>query len=100
MTGWPMMAQTAPIEPAKTLSIEVLAPDPPTPKRKRTKLGNIREIRAELGRVYRLAKGGQMDINVATRLAYLLDLMARMIERAEREERVERLEGEGNEPRS
>lgn len=95
MSGWPMTAQCGQNEPAKTAVIEVLPPEAPTPKRKRTKLGNIREIRMELGRVYRLAKAGQIDTGTATRLAYMLDLMSRMIERAELEERVERLEGEG-----
>lgn len=93
-SGWPMMAETAPNEPAKTLSVEVLPPESPPPKRKRTKLGNIREIRAELARVYRQARAGQIDTTTATRIAYLLDLMARMIERAELEERIGRLEGE------
>ena len=100
MTGWPMMAETASNEPSKTAVIEVLPPDAPTPTRKRTKLGNIREIRMELARVYRQAKAGQIDTSMATRLAYMLDLMARMIERAELEERIERLEGGSDEPHS
>lgn len=89
-SGWPSLS--APNEAAKTAVIEVLPPLDPTPKIKRTKLGNIREIRAELGRVYRKAKAGEIDTSTATRLAYILDLMSRMIERGELEERIEVLE--------
>lgn len=95
MSGWPALAecgQTGPNEPAKALAIEVLPPEPTPRRQKRTKLGNVREIRAELARVYRKAKAGEIDSGTATRLAYLLDLMSRMIERSELEERVEALE--------
>lgn len=90
------MAETAPNEPVKTAQITVLPPEAPAPVRKRTKLGTVREIRAELARVYRKAKSGEIDTTTATRLAYLLDLMARMIERAELENRVEALENGGS----
>ena len=91
-SAWPALANCGHNGPAKTAEIEVLPPEAPAPIRKRTKLGNIREIRAELGRVYRLARSGQIDTTTATRLAYLLDLMARMIERGELEQRIESLE--------
>lgn len=92
-SAWPALAETAPNEPAKIPVIEVLPPEAPAPIRKRTKLGSIREIRAELGRVYRRAKSGEIDTTTATRLAYMLDLMSRMIERGELESRIEALEG-------
>jgi len=95
MSGWPALAergQSAPNETVKTAAIEVLPPIPTPRPQKRTKLGNVREIRAELARVYRKAKAGEIDSGTATRLAYLLDLMSRMIERGELEERVEALE--------
>lgn len=97
MSAWPIMAETAPNEPAKTPVIEVLPPEAPAPVRKRTKLGTVREIRAELARVYRKAKSAEIDTTTATRLAYMLDLMSRMIERGELESRIEALEGGSNE---
>lgn len=87
-----MMAQMGPNAPQKVAQIEVLGPLP-TPVRNRTKLGTVREIRSELARVYRKAKSGEIDTTTATRLAYMLDLMSRMIERGELECRIEALEG-------
>lgn len=96
-TSWPILntnGHGAPIEPVKTAEIEVLNPIGPTPKRKRTKLADIRQIRSELGRVYRQVKNGEIDSGTGTRLAYMLDLMSRMIERSELEQRIEALEAE------
>ena len=95
--AWPIMAETAPNEPVKTAQIAVLPPEAPAPVRKRTKLGTIREIRAELARVYRKAKSGEIDTTTATRLSYILDLMSRMIERGELEQRIADLENGGRE---
>jgi hypothetical protein len=93
--GWPSVGgrHGAPNERAKVAEIEVFQPKP-TPLRKRTKLADVRQIRAELSRVYRQAKAGEIDTTTATRLAYMLDLMSRMIERGELENRIELLEAE------
>lgn len=90
MSAWPSLANTGPNEPVRTPQIEVLPPTPPI--RKRTKLGSTREIRAELARVYRKAKSGDIDTTTATRLTYILEVMSRMIERSELEDRVAELE--------
>ena len=96
--AWPALAANCGHnEPPKTAVIEVLPPEAPAPIRKRTKLGTVREIRAELARVYRKAKSGEIDTTTATRLSYILDLMSRMIERGEMEERIENLENGGRE---
>ena len=96
-SGWPAFdtgGQEALNEPPKLAqNVEVLPPAP-TPTRNRTKLADVRSIRSELSRVYRSAKNGEIDTTTATRLAYMLDLMSRMIERSELEQRIEFLEAE------
>ena len=79
-------------EPSQKALVTVLPAKPQPPRLTRIKLGTIREIRAELSRVYREARSGKIDTGTATRLAYLLDLMARMVERGELEERIQTLE--------
>lgn len=99
-SGWPAFdvgSHAALNEPPKALQIEVLEPLPSPPKRKRTKLADCRSIRSELGRVYRQARSGEIDTTTATRLAYILDLMSRMIERGELEDRIAALEAERHE---
>lgn len=91
MSGWAALTQSDLNELPNVAEMQVLPPRP-TPLIKRTKLSNVREIRAELARVYRRAKAGEIDTGTATRFAYILDLMSRMIERAELEGRIEALE--------
>ena len=90
--GWSDMSNCGQNDTRELALVTVLPAQPPTPRLTRIKLGTIREIRAELSRVYREARSGKIDTSTATRLAYLLDLMARMVERGELETRIETLE--------
>ena len=72
-------------------------PPTPTPKQSRTprlRLERITDCKRELAQLYRAARRGEISTQTATRLAYLLDLMSRMVERSELERRVEQLEAE------
>jgi hypothetical protein len=89
--AWPAMAKSGQNEPRKVAQIEVLAADP-TPTGRRTKLGNIREIRAELARVYRKAKSAEIDTTTATRLTYILTQLANLTMDSDIEERLTQLE--------
>jgi hypothetical protein len=95
-SGWPALADNGAYDAPKSVVIEVLHPAPLPPPQKRVRLGTIREIRGELAKVYREARSGKIDTATATRLAYLLDLMSRMIERSELEERVAVLESKSD----
>jgi hypothetical protein len=90
-SAWPALAECGQNQPSKAAEIEVL-PAAPTPVRKRTKLGTIREIRAELARVYRKVKSGEIDTTTGTRLTYILTQLANMTMDSAIEERLERLE--------
>ena len=57
-------------------------------------LNSIPRIRDELARVYRDARTGRIPTGEATRLAYILNVMARLIETGELEARIEKLERE------
>jgi len=92
--AWPFLsvdAAGAPNEQVKTAQITVLPPEA-TPKHKRTKLGDLRAIRAELAKVYRAVKRGEMDTSTGTRLTYILTQLANLTIDSQIEERLERLE--------
>lgn len=88
-SGWPVFS--APNDVRKVTEIQVLPPEA-TPKLKRTKLGNLREIRAELAKVYRAVKRGDMDTTTGTRLTYILTQLANLTMDSEIEERLNELE--------
>lgn len=82
--GWPVSA-----------CVPSVSPPPPPPAKlpsPRLKLETVANVRRELARIYREARRGELKVDHATRLAYLLDLMARMIERSELEARIAALE--------
>jgi hypothetical protein len=55
-------------------------------------LTNVRHVRAELARVYRDARTGEIDTRDASRLAFILTALYRVIEGSEIERRLEKLE--------
>jgi hypothetical protein len=63
-----------------------------TPPRLRLKLSTVGDIRAELARVYRGAKVGNIAIGDASRLANILFILSRIIEGSDMELRIAKLE--------
>ena len=66
---------------------------PETPPRLRLKLSTVGDVRAELARVYRGAKVGNIAIGDASRLANILFILSRIIEGGDLEKRIQILEG-------
>lgn len=65
------------------------------PRQKRPRhipLNSLDDVRAELSRLYRHARAGEVATQDATRLGYLLSSLARIIEGAELETRIAALE--------
>jgi len=60
---------------------------------KRLKLETAAHVRRELARLYREARREEISTQTATRLAYLLEVLSRQIERSDLEKRIEALEG-------
>ena len=58
----------------------------------RTALTKLEHVRGEMARIYRQAKTGKIDTQDATRLAYILNSLAKIIEQADLEARIENLE--------
>lgn len=58
----------------------------------RLRLGNIKECRRELAKVYSEARQGAIPAQDATRLTYILIALSNMIKDADLEERVSKLE--------
>lgn len=61
-------------------------------KEKRVRLSDLPSVRRELAKIYSLARSGQMEPQTASRLAYLLDLMAKIMEKEALQGLSDRLE--------
>ena len=66
----------------------------PTPRRVRCPLRTQGEIGDELARLYRRARAGEIDVQAAGRLAYVLSLLAKVLEAGDLERRIEALEAQ------
>ena len=89
--------------PKSRTDTQKTAPLPPTPTPKRgapLRLTNIEDVLRELRSIYRSAKDGSRDVAKATKLAYLLQLMATMIRDNTLEERIAALEKRLVQPKS
>lgn len=69
-------------------------PDPPTPtkREKFIPLATLNDVKMELARLYRQAKAGKVETSDASRLAFILNSLGRVIVDAELEARIQRLE--------
>lgn len=65
----------------------------PTPLRSRVALLTLDDVRAELARVYRMADRGAISIGDATKRAFILHTLGKVIEASEIEKRLDALEG-------
>jgi len=71
-------------------NIEVL---PPIPRQSGSiALTKMAHVRTELSRLYREARTGKIDMGDATKLTYILQVLAKIIEGGELEARIEALE--------
>lgn len=75
-----------------TGQVVVLAPPPPAGRIQSTPLSRLSEVRYELSKLYREARNGKINVSDATRLAYLLQVLAKIIEGSDLERRIEALE--------
>ena len=60
--------------------------------RLRLKLQTLGDVRRELARIYREGKAGQREVADVSRLANVLQILAKAIEPGELEQRIEKLE--------
>jgi hypothetical protein len=63
-----------------------------TPTPSKIKLNELEDVRREMARVYREARGGKIDSSEAGRLAYILTGIGKLIEATVIEKRLEHLE--------
>ena len=62
------------------------------------RLDSMAAVRRELARLYRQARAGELEVGDASRLAHMLQILARLIEGCEIEARIEALEREAPAP--
>jgi len=70
---------------------------PYPPRDQRLPLKTAENVRSELARIYRDAKTGKRDVSDVSKLANILQIMARLIETSDIEARLEKLEN-SNQP--
>lgn len=61
----------------------------------RAKLQSVGDISHELGRIYREARAGKLDVAECSKLANVLAICARILTDSDLEARIERLEQQG-----
>lgn len=66
------------------------------PPRLRLKLSTAEDVRRELARLYREARSNQLEVSDASRLANVLQILARCIETGDLERRLQALEEASN----
>jgi hypothetical protein len=90
----PKQAQQKPSKIARNKAKQTAARAPRTPlsKGERKALSKIEHVRSELSSLYRQSKSGQIPIANASRLAYMLGLLAGIIKDSTIEERMTNIE--------
>lgn len=70
------------------------ASDPTTPSEKRVRcpLRDVHEVRAELVKVYREARGQKISVETASKLTFILTQIAKILETSDLALRIEKLE--------
>jgi hypothetical protein len=71
--------------------------DPPTPRRSRATLRTLDDVAVELARLYRRAERGDIPTPDASRLAYILTSLGKVLEASEIAARITALETYANE---
>ncbi|GAA0298177.1 hypothetical protein [Rhodovulum strictum] len=66
----------------------------PKPKRIRCKLDTVADVKAEACKLYRSVRAKEIDASEAGKLAYLLQIIAKLAETADLEARLSELENE------
>lgn len=61
---------------------------------RRIKLKTVTDVKAELARIYRASVTGELDVNAATKLAYMLQVQSKFIETSDIERRIAELESQ------
>lgn len=67
-------------------------PTPSPPVRRKIVLTKISHVRSELSRLYSEARHGEISVSNATKLAYLLATLAKIIEGSDLEQRLTEIE--------
>ena len=81
---------------AESPAVVSVQPDPiPAKRYARSKLQTASDIGNEMAKIYRLAKSGEMDASIATKLTYILQSLAKIRVDGELEARLEALEQRG-----
>ena len=86
------MANKHPVEiDGKTGAVSNLPPTKGT--RYRAKLDSLGDIKREMAKLYREARSGVLDVQDSTKLVWVLQAVAKVIEGSDLENRIEILEG-------
>lgn len=100
MTGWPSYPSAPSIGEADTAlpkenpaSSSTPTPAPAKPM-SRIRLSNLSDVAKEIRKLYREARAGTLQTAEATKLAYLLNMLAGILTASDLEERLAALEGD------
>ena len=96
--GWPALASPPPNGEANSALVPVnvgIAAEPPPPPAQpmaRIRLSTLGDVAKEVRKLYREARAGTLSTAEATKLAYLLNMLASILTASDIEERLSQLE--------
>ena len=100
MSGWPSYPSQSPIgggNVTEASSNAAPAASPPPPVKNpmgRIRLSNLSDVAKEIRKLYREARAGTLATHEATKLAYLLNMLAGILTASDLEERLAALEND------
>ncbi len=96
-SGWPGSASSPPIGAAtNVMSVSNVSNPTLTPAKPmaRIRLNSVNDVAKELRKLYRESRAGTLATAEATKLAYLLNMLANILATSDLEQRLEELESE------
>ena len=81
-------------KPRKTDATPLKGAALPPEKRYRCRLNTLSDVKKEMGRLYREARTGVVDVQEATKLVWCLQAIGKVVESSDIERRIQQLEAE------
>jgi len=86
------MTNKEPVEIDSATGKTITLPPTEKPKRYRTPLDTVGNVRKEMAKIYRESRSGLLDTQDLTKLTYCLNIISKTIESSDLEQRIKKLE--------
>lgn len=100
ISAWPSLSSATPSgapsagETGTNVGKKAMPPPPPAKPMARLRLNSLSDVAKEVRKLYRESRAGTLALSDATKLAYLLNMLAGILTASDLEERLAKLETE------